>query len=515
MSYISMAMPIGPWIAPTIVLFVMFIMRVIGLRTSNESLALITAAGSVGGIVATGFGFSFPTLYFVDPTLFNEWLATPWYFALHLGLLALSAGALGIWIADFFEHTLIVHDALPFPIGHLVYKMIAVHNSVRKAYELIIGFVITLVATFLQDGMFAFRGIIPKTITLIPSFAWQFWRFPLLQFDLWPLLWAIGFITGHVIAQPLAIGLAARILLLDPLNRFLFSSLSCVEFLLAFCSGMVLYGVVLSFKALPAACMRWITLLYKRDAKINIMQLNGYSTQQLIEIAVIVLGTLALLSYFSFPFLSQGYLLLMCFIFTYQVAVIAGTIGLAPLGRFATFVMVPAMLLFSLNILQIVIIATFVEVCAGVAADILFGRKLGRLAQVDHARLKRYQYLGLVVSALVIGAVFWFLITHFTLGSAQLCAYKAQSRQLLINAHHFDWYVLLLGACFSFLLSFGKASSMLILGGLLMPYNISLGLIFGGMLTYCVRSREEWEPFWSGVFAANSLWMLLRAMLGC
>ena len=197
----------------------------------------------------------------------------------------------------------------------------------------------------------------------------------------------------------------------------------------------------------------------------------------------------------------------------YQIIIIAGKIGLAPLGRFATFVMVPAMLLFGLNIIQTVFVATFVEICGGVAADVLFGRKVAYLMQLERKKVFIYQALGLLVSALMVGVVFFFLIKHFGLGSAQLFAYKSQSRALLIDVKQFDYWALLLGALFSLVLKYVRVNAMLVLGGLLMPINISLGLIFGGMLTLFTKEREEWEPFWSGVFAANSIWMLLQAIL--
>src|SRR5665647_44217 len=73
MSYISMATPIGPWIAPTIALLAMLLLKLFAIKHNNvERVGLITTAGSIGGILATGMGFSFPTLYFVDPLLFND-----------------------------------------------------------------------------------------------------------------------------------------------------------------------------------------------------------------------------------------------------------------------------------------------------------------------------------------------------------------------------------------------------------------------------------------------------------
>jgi hypothetical protein len=198
---------------------------------------------------------------------------------------------------------------------------------------------------------------------------------------------------------------------------------------------------------------------------------------------------------------------------TYQIAAIAGRIGLALLGRFATFVMVPAMLMFNLNYAQIVFIATFVEMSGGVAADVLFGRKLAQLSDISHAKMRRYQVLGLLIASVSIGIIFWLLINHFGLGSSELFAYRAQSRQLLIQAKQFDYKVLVLGGVFGMILQSVKLNPMLVLGGLLMPLDMTLGLVFGGLLAAMAADKEEYYPFWSGVFAGNSLCMLLRAII--
>jgi hypothetical protein len=135
------------------------------------------------------------------------------------------------------------------------------------------------------------------------------------------------------------------------------------------------------------------------------------------------------------------------------------------------------------------------------------------LAGIQSKVMMRYQYLGILVSSLTVGIVFWLLINHFHLGSPELFAQKAQGRQLLIGAKQFDIYVLFLGIAFGWILSKIKINPTLVFGGLLMPMNISLGLIVGGFLTRFTKDRTEWEPFWSGVFASNSIWMLLKAII--
>ena len=521
MSYISMATPIGPWIAPTVVLCAMLLLKMFRVKDQIKPLSFIAVSSSVGGILATACGFSFPTLYFLDPALFTSWMAQPVYFAAVLTGLSFVAGLFGIVVANALEDRLIVKDQLAFPIGQLIYKMIAASKQIKKAYELMIGFVSAAIFSIFQDGLAIIprcipTGFIPKSITLVSAIQGSIISIPQIQFDMWPMLWAIGFITGHVIALPLAVGAVSRILLVDSINMMWFGYLTPIEFSLAFCSGMVLYGVVMSFATVPSMLSKGFRLMKERGRHSFRENNNAqYGNLQLwVQIGLACLLGVLFFRYFQFSFLSILFLYAASLACIYQIAVIAGKIGIAPLGRFATFVMVPAMLIFKLDVIQIVFVSTFVEISGGVTADILFGRKMARLAAVDRRIVGWYQFGGLVLSSLVVGLVFWLLINHLQLGSPQLFAYKAQSRQLLIHASQFNYVVLVLGAIFSFFLKQVRVNPVLVLGGLLMPINISLGLIFGGILTFFVAQREEWDPFWSGVFASSSIWMLLRSVFG-
>jgi hypothetical protein len=248
------------------------------------------------------------------------------------------------------------------------------------------------------------------------------------------------------------------------------------------------------------------------------MQANGaFSTWYLklkrTETVLALLVTVLFLTYFKFSIIAQVYLIVTSAICAYQVAAIAGKIGLAQLGRFATFVMVPALFLFGLDAVQATLVATFVEISAGVTTDALFGKKMGQLGEIKRSEIAWFQLLGLLVSALAVGVVFWFLINHFGLGSEQLFAQRAQARALLISVKSFNMYVLALGACFGIGLKYVHLNPMMVLGGLLMPINYSISLVLGGILTYFVTDKESWEPFWSGVFAANSITELMKTFV--
>jgi hypothetical protein len=514
MSYVALATPIGPWIAPTLVCIVVLCSRLVADLTS-ASMAYLISAGSIGGIMATACAFSFPTIYFLDPSTFNQWMQSPLFFSLLLGSFSFLAAIFGFFIADISEKKLLIDQELSFPVGQLVHKMIFVQHNIRKSYELVIGFCGALIVSLLQNIPFLHYQLIPKTITLLSSTCFSFFSCgPLvINLDTAPMVWAIGFVTGHVIAIPLAIGALASIFIAHPLQRLFFSHLSSMEFTLAFCSGIVLFITFISLLGLPRRIISGIRKTLQIIEGGNNVRTLFLEPLTIVFCISIMSAMILFFSYFAFPWYVQLYLGITSIITTYQIAAIAGRIGLALLGRFATFVMVPAMLIFNLTYVQLVFIATFIEISGGVAADVLFGRKLALLSGLSVPSMRRYQLLGLFIASLTIGIVFWLLIHHFGLGSPALFAYRAQSRQLLIQAQQFNYIVLGLGALFGMILHVMQLNPMLALGGLLMPLDMTFGLIVGGMMAACSVHKEEWYPVWSGVFAGSSISMLLKTIL--
>lgn len=518
MSYIAMATPIGPWIDPTLALLALIVFNTSIKSIKNNQTVSVVAAGSIGGILATACGFSFPAIYFLNPTLFNAWIAQPWYFISVLSGLALSAGWFGFLIANVLEQTMLEREQLSFPIGQLVYKTLAASNQGKQMAQLVTG-AASAIGTGLLQGVPSIPAYIPRALTLVRARTYGGFVIPALNLDMTilPMTIAIGFVTGHVIAFPLFFGAALRFVILEPLHHWYFSALGSMEFMLAFCSGMILVGAFTSLACLPAQLWRGLQLARasaqgRSDIFESIIKKAGknHGAEYLAWIAFTITYWYSLGC--SLPV--QLYLVLTTYACVYVMAEIAGKIGIAHLGRYATFVMVPAMFLFSLNEVQLICIATFVEIAGGVAVDLLFGRKVAQLADVSVLQTRRYQYFGLFVSALSVGIIFLLLVSHFQLGSSQLFAYKAQARHLLITAQKFDYTVLLFGMAVGYLLQKVRINPGMVLGGLLMPLNISLGLIVGGYAALLSKNREYWYPFWSGIFAGNSLWMLISAFFG-
>ena len=54
---------------------------------------------------------------------------------------------------------------------------------------------------------------------------------------------------------------------------------------------------------------------------------------------------------------------------------------------------------------------------------------------------------------------------------------------------------------------------MLVLGGLLMSLYMIIPLVIGGLLSFTVAKKERFEPLCSGIYATNSIWMIITALL--
>lgn len=514
LSYISMAVMLGPWIDSTIVLASSMILALfaqkISLSSRQNSIALITIGGSVGGIVATACGFAFPTLYFLDKELFNSWLSQPLYFVVIMGILVACAGAFGLLLANLFEHHFIAIEQLPFPIGELSYKMISAQESSKKSRELSFGFIVSA----LYSIAVKYIPGIPRMITALPAFHYRWFNLPTLKISLLelPMLWAIGFIAGHTIAIPLGIGILAKNLICGPAHLACFTHLPFGDFLVAFAGGMVAYGALISFLTLPSAFKG-----SKRKQKTNTVTLKQIaslvSIKDRVQWLIFLICTGIFLHYFNFSIISQLYLLITIIACTYQLIIIGGKMGIAPFPRYATFVMIPGIMLFGYDAIQITLVSTFVEICGGVAVEILFGRKVAQLSELPSHKVRLFQWLGLAISALAIGICFWILITNLGLGSAQLIAQRSQNRALLVMVQSFDFFALILGALFASILKELKINAIMVLGGILMPTELALPLVFGGLSSLAVKNNESQYPFWSGIFAANSLWMFIKILL--
>jgi uncharacterized oligopeptide transporter (OPT) family protein len=504
LAYVSMATMLGPWIAPTVVLIagLMFKLRMSTYSTEkkNESLALIQTSSSVGGIVATAIGFTLPTLYFLDQPTFMHLLERPFSFCAFIGSLVICAGSFGILLAKAFRKKMLEKESLPFPVSHFVHKTITSQTQGKQANKLIAGLSISGIICLIRD-------------VFLPSKHF----FNLFQVS--PMLWAIGCIAGISIAFPLFIGMISKYLVLTPLNHHslylpikFFPVMDKRIFSMAFCSGLALAGIAPAILRYPAFVWKKIRQLSGMGA-LRSLKLGSYkeitkSLASLSTVSIICLTALFFVALGFSPF-SLIIILPLTGIAAYQISYIGGTIGLAQIGRFTTMVMIPTMLLFKLTPLQITALCVFVSSCITTATDLLFDYKIGELCRIPQKRLQLFQLLGLLVTALCVGFFMWLLFTHLQLGSAELFAQRGRSRALLIQSFSFNWVVVIFGLLYGLILKKLKINPAMVFGGILMQNQLTIGLLIGATATLFLKNKNEHFPLFSGIFAGESLWLII------
>jgi hypothetical protein len=516
LSYVSMATMIGPWIAPTLVLLgnCFYMLRPTkNPQRQTEEIALMQAIGAGGGIIATGVGFALPMLYFLDESSFTALLANPWYFCAFLGILCLTAGGLGLWFGRWSRPSFFETNTYSFPVSELTYRAITSHTQPKLAKKFMWGSLGTIFMCLIRDGFWRFGGIISKTYHVFPSVFGTS-----IALSIWPTLWAIGFSVGTSVALPLLVGLLAKYIIAYPLahhalflNFSLFKPMAVETFSIAFCSGLILSEVLASLPGYVKKGAAWMHKSPTASTKkfSSIFPKIAEQRSHLLEIGIILLSIILFLSYFSISLLAQTVLVIFTLLATKAICQIAGKIGMLPFGRFSTFIVVPLLIIFKLNAFQTTMACVFFDICAASASDLLFDYKIGDLCSIDRKKIYRYQWVGLLVTALSIGIIFWLLFTHLQLGSEALFAQRGKAKALLLQSLCFDKYIVLMGLLFGWVLKYAKLSPTMVFGGLIMPNSISIGLILGGLTTKIIKKPENLQPLCAGVLATESLWTLI------
>ncbi|KKT24230.1 MAG: hypothetical protein UW09_C0001G0293 [candidate division TM6 bacterium GW2011_GWF2_43_87] len=514
-GYVSLATPIGPWVEMIVALLALLVFSFLFRKKPErigESIGLTTVAGGVAGIAATACGFTLPTLYFLDKALFLKWAADPFNFSCIVFSMVMVGGLFAFLCARFFEQRFLADERMPFPIGRMVSGIITSASTLRKAMELLAG----AIGTFAFNGIQYFTNFIPKAIQIFSGATVSVVQLPalILPMDILLTFVAIGFVAGSVLLVPLFVGTVSKVFLVEPARRLFFPALTPLSFILAFGSGLILFGVGLDLLKLPVLFKLAISALRSGLAKgSTFYQLVVSRRRDLLLFGAAVLSFISFFTYWGLSPLGQLYVFFFSAVCVYQLLVIGGKTGLAPFGRFATFVMLPGYFLFSFDGILVTFVSLFVGLAGGIAVDLLFGRVMARHSDIAHEKVALYQFIGLVVAALSMGYVFWLFIQHLGLGSSLLIAQRAQSRALLIQAFQFDFVVLLLGVAFAAILHFLRINTVLVFTGLLFSVEHSLLLIIGGLLTLLVRKKEAMDPFWSGVYAAGALSILIKVLI--
>lgn len=510
MLYIALVTGIGPWVAPVVGLVMQSVAIASGSSYMRRIAIITTVTSSIGGITATAFGFSFPTWFFLDKVGFNQIFSQPLYAMMLVASFVLLSGIIAHMCLYFFYDDLVVKQGLSFPMAAITHASLTDENPTSRRY-LFSGIVAYGVYALIScKRLFHFYAF-PATYTLLQGYSSFFITVSsvTLDFSVLPLLLAIGFIAGSMMAVPLLIGIVIKSTVISWIHHY-YMYIHEADVLVALCSGIVLSGTVGGLYKQLISLLRYCNKTISSSLGFKQPAISLYKT---FFIGLIFILFAAYFYYYEFSLVSITYLFVTSIICAYQMTSIAGKIGLALLGRFATFVMVPGIMMFGWNPLQITLVATAVELVGGMLVDLVQSRKALEMSDVSYKEYRSYFYVALLMASLATAYFFYYYVNQFELGSSVLCAQRAQARALLLQATHVNFTLLGYGVIIGLFLKVVGCNPILVLSGLLMPFSLLVPLVAGAFLALMCVYSKRYEPFFSGLYIANACASVLSIFL--
>ena len=454
--------------------------------------AIVTiAAGSIGGMVGTALGVTVPAFYFLHKDQFLALFDRPILFASLISAFVFCAGLLALAIAYYVKDHFIVEDRLPFPTSQLVYDVLSVENYKQNSWLMLMG--IGLASAWNIVTLFARAGLRAYTV----------------QVHMIPMILSIGFVAGHLIAIPVGIGLVTKLGAISFLRDHYFPEIPQQEFLVTFCVGIIL---VLVFYGLWEALQKENLAKMKSSRKLRV---NLHNRNFFIELGCALVVSFCLLTFCGVSWYAQLYTIPLIIVIGLNLARIVGETGMVTPDSFAWFVILP--LIYSkidVSSLSVLMLATIATICFGIIVDLLFSYKLAQLADIPYPLIRKYQEIGLIVAIVCSGWIMWWYVHLFGLGSMELLASKAQSLDKFITSGVYNYRIILCGFVWGVMIRMLCKELLVVIGAILMAPTIAFWLLVAGAFSYVVNKREKWFPLCFGVYAAHSLWILMRAAIG-
>ncbi len=506
LSYVAMAASVGPWISPAIIIASNILItktNIFSIKKNYFSL-LNQASCNLAGLVCTAIGFTLPTLFFLDRELFRNFLSNPLYFCAIISGLVIVGSMLGTASISCFGKDFL-GNLRNSPVSNLIVQAHEKSSKTNPETAIFSGIALTGVICLLRDGL-----KFGSKILLTPT--------KMLLFPIRPTMVAVGYTIGSRVITPLIIGVLCNGLLIKPLanytNAGIFSftmSTDQSSLTAAFCSGMILYEAILSL-------ISWIykfdfysffTTLNKANRSI-FSKVMTLAKSRILPATIVSIVTLIIIGFSPIQaiFVSIGSI-----IASVEISRFVLGYGLAPFGRFASFLMFPAIAIFPLGGLQTTLLCVFVSIACAAAANLTIQNGVAKITQIDSKELKMHHWLGIFVCALSVGIIFWVLCTNLNLGTSELFAQRGRMRAILINTPSFNRWFMLLGGLFGFIMQRLKLQITMVFGGLMMPKDLTFGLICGAILRKFFDKKESVENFWTGAFIGESLIITLTLII--
>lgn len=529
----------------------MGVIRVALRKNSILESNIVQTIGSAGESLAAGAIFTLPALFLwasegvmEEPSL------------IEIMLIALLGGLLGVFFMVPLRNALIVreHGVLPYPEGQACAEvMLAGEEGGANASTVFAGMGFAAFFKFLIDGL----KIVPAEVTLQGSKK----TYPgAIGTQIYPAVMSVGYICGPRISSYMFAGGLVSWLILIPLIVIFGSSLILfpgeVPIGEIFTSGgaegvwktyvryigagaLAAGGVISLIRSLP---------LIVRTFRDTIKSMSSSSranttlrTEQDISIKVVLLAILVLtLAVWLVPAIPVSFIgAIIVVIFGFFFATVSSRmVGLVGSSNNPVSGMAIATLLITTLILKLtgesqvdgmraaIAIGSIICIVAAISGDTSQDLKTGYLLGATPKKQQIGEIIGVVASALAIGATLYLLNSAWGFGSEELAAPQATLMKMVVEGilgNNLPWSLIMIGVCLAVVVEIIGIPVLPFAIGVYLPVQLNACIMVGGLIRLFVdkmknedRRKEATSNgilFCSGMIAGEGLVGILLALL--
>ena len=474
---------------------------------------IVQTIGSAGESLAAGAIFTLPAMFI----WMKEWgIGSP--SLIEIALIALCGGLLGVFFMIPLRKALIVkeHGVLPYPEGTACAEvLLAGEEGGSKASVVFAGLGISAVYKFIADGLKVFPSEIEWAVPGYTNCA--------IGIDVLPALVGVGYICGYKISGYMFSGALVGWFVLIPMISLFggdvvlypatdpISSLdywgiwdSYIRYIGA---GAVAFGGILSLiKSLPLIVDTFRKAMKDYSIKGESSTLR---TDNDMSMKVVLLGSLAvIISIWLIPTIPVNLLgAVLIAVFGFFFATVSSRlVGLVGSSNNPVSGMAIATLLISTlalkasglvgreGMLGSIAIGSIICIIAAIAGDASQDLKTGYIVGATPRKQQMGELVGVLISAITIGAVLYLLDTAWGFGSKDIPAPQATLMKLVVEGvmdGNLPWPLIFAGASIGLAVEVLGIPILPFAVGLYLPIHLSAGIMVGGLVRLFTEKRKK------------------------
>ncbi len=528
----------------------MGVIRVIMRKNSILESNLVQTIGSAGESLAAGAIFTLPALYLWASEGVMEKPGL-----LEITLIALIGGLLGVFFMVPLRNALIVreHGTLPYPEGQACAEvLLAGEKGGANASTVFAGMGFAALFKFIIDGL----KLVPSEINLRGSLK----NYPgTIGTQIYPAVMSVGYICGPRISSYMFAGGIISWVILIPLivlfggNMLMYPGTVTIGEIFAADGADGIWSTYIRYIGAGALAAGGIISLIKslplivrtfRDSIKGFSVSSGASaarTEQDLNLKIVLIAilllTLAVWLVPAIPVSLVGAIIVVIFGFFFAT-VSSRMVGLVGSSNNPVSGMAIATLLIATLILKLtgeagtpgmqaaIAIGSIICIVAAISGDTSQDLKTGYLLGATPRKQQYGEIIGVVASALAIGATLNLLDAAWGFGTEELAAPQATLMKMVIEgimSGNLPWGLILIGVCLAIVVEILGIPVLPVAIGIYLPVQLNACIMVGGIIRWFFDKMKDGDKkeqtvsngilFCSGMIAGEGLVGILLAVL--